>query len=111
MNGIGIFGKDGLWHPQEMWTGECRLQLVFCCSVKDETEGFSLWEEREKRRSAWFSDRCDLSPCYKQSQGFNHEAIPNNFYSNHFLVVLNLNTRGRLSFCSHKASQWGLNLA
>ena len=49
VNGIGILGKHDLWHPQELWTGECRLQLVFCCSVKHENEVFSLGQEREKR--------------------------------------------------------------
>lgn len=50
MNGIGRLGKDDLWHPQELWTGECRLQLVFCCSVKDETKGFFLGEKREREK-------------------------------------------------------------
>lgn len=31
--------------------GERRLLLVFCYSTRDETDGFGLWKQRERKRS------------------------------------------------------------
>ena len=37
-----------MWDTQEMWKGQERMKLVFCCNGRDETEGLDL----ERRRSS-----------------------------------------------------------
>jgi hypothetical protein len=40
-------GGDDMWDTQEMWKGQERMKLVFCCNGRDETEGLDLERRRE----------------------------------------------------------------
>lgn len=64
-----VSGADGQWDPQKMWTGEGRLQLVFCCSARDDSGGLEFGGKSVVKVFTWLTcfpgllSRCVLGEC------------------------------------------------